>query len=238
MKKIYLLPFLLITVISYSQANKSDAVNDYLIEYLKKQEIESGPERSIYREKAQEIINKTTDTVVKNKAIKYLLYLDSKVFDNSKTVNFESFKNEKLKKFKVKTDKFTGTTFITHKDFSTLAPLQTYIVIKNNEAFLRVTTNYNGSGWIFMNRLSLLLKGSKYSYDIKKPEREVTSGSYVRENADQIADKNLLEILKSFNGVDSDVEIRLEGDSKYYDTRIKARQIPAINETIEIYDAL
>jgi len=236
MKKKYLAIILLFVISLHAQENKPDPVGREMLKFLKSQDIESNTVRNLWIEEANKIISKSSDTVVINNTKKYLRLLDTLKFNNEKTIKFSSLSNERLKNYSVQTDKFTGNSFITHKKNNTYSEFKIYIAISNDNAFIRVKTHYSGKDWVFMDKVILLIDGKKYSYNLKKTTREIESGG-VTEDVDQIADDNLVNIIKAISETKTQIDIRLQGDSKVYDGYIKEKELLPIRETFELYNS-
>lgn len=235
MRHIYLI-FLLFTSSLFSQEYQPDLVNAELIKYIKSVDVQTNSVKDLLIEKVEGILLSTVDTVVIKDARSYLQILKNKNLSNSRNVNTDNIVYDK-KKFNVRKDKFTGNVFIKHKNFSNIGIIQVYIAIIKNEAYLRVVTSYKGQGWIFMDKASLLIHGKKYDYHLTEVEREVSSGAYVSEVSDQIANEDLYNIINFLSNCDEDVDVRLSGD-KYDDRKLKQKYIETIRETLELYKTL
>ena len=146
---------------------------------------------------------------------------------------YNSLDKDYKKQFVNDFDKFKNVSFIKAKitGFDMLKP---YISVKDNVVRLRLETIYKGFGWLFFKKAIVIVDGVNYEYDAGTTDREVLSGSSVREESDVSVDENILKILNLIASSNNPVEMRLTGD-KYSDFKISEKQKERIKSVLDLY---
>lgn len=159
-------------------------------------------------------------------------------FIDSKARSFAEVPKDLLRKFDHKYDKFTKVRYLSPKGhmFDNIAP---YILIdKDDRLFLRTKVRFDGGGWIFMDKMFILINGDVDEYVFKgEPDRDVNSRAIVRESFDNLVDEHLYTILNKIVNAKSVVSVRLEGD-KRFDMDLNERNIRRIRETLQLFNYL
>ena len=150
-----------------------------------------------------------------------------------------------LKSFKLEEDVFQGVKFYyppawkLYSNGSWMADktsfIRPYIGVSGNTVWIRVIYNYTGRDWVFWTKLTVLADSDRFtkSYSYLNIVRN-NSGGKVWEYYDDNAD---IAMLRAIAGAES-VQMRFEGSDYSADFTLDAADKEAIQQTLEIYDAL
>lgn len=157
-------------------------------------------------------------------------------FAQTLSKNLSSLSKDDLKGFRVEHDDFKKTTFISKKGWGFQDWYAPYLSINKGNLQLRWVLKYRGSGWLFMDKVSIIVNGQTYSFPID-PFRDVISGSEVSEIADIIANDYIINILREISKTETMVKFRFEGkNSRDYVLAVNGAN--KIGEVITLYDKL
>ena len=215
-----------------------DNYNKVLLKYIMEKPVENVAVKNLLSEKAQDILKTTKDTNVIKMTNNYIKELNQMDFTNSKNVDLNKTSEIYLKNFRVNTDKFSKITYITHKKNDSYPRINIYIAIYDKAAYLRLTTEYYGKDWIFMNKVTLIIDGKTYDFNVKKTKRDVSSSATVNETSDQIVTKDLMEIINALNNTNNNVDIRFEGNENVQDYVMNNKYLYTLKETITLFNSL
>jgi len=150
-----------------------------------------------------------------------------------------------LKSFKLEEDVFQGVKFYYpsawkfYSNGSWMADkttfIRTYIGMNNSSVWIRVIYNYTGRDWVFWTKLTVLTDSDRFtkSYSYFNIVRD-NSGGKVWEYYDDNAD---IAMLRAIAASDT-VQMRFEGSDYSSDFTLDAADKKAIQQTLEVYDAL
>lgn len=155
----------------------------------------------------------------------------NKVVTSSRYIDVTKLPEEILKKYSIRKDKFTSTTFLIHKKSS--ENLRVYISLNNSSAFLRFVCKYEGQDWVFMKNIVFLIDGIRYDYTPKNIKRNAYLGG-VYERVDDLIIDSSSPLLNALCNAKSGVDIRFEGDT-VRDFGYYRRVTISIKETIDLF---
>lgn len=157
--------------------------------------------------------------------------------NNVQSKNLSELSKDDLKKFRIEEDKFKNRKFIYYKKWGFETLFEPYIGIKNNSMYMRLKTRYQGSSWIFYDKIQFIINDKNYEFSVSEPDRNVEYGNGVKEIADTPVDENILNILYLISDVNNKVSVRFTGKySKDYNL-YKSNQ-EKIKEFLDLYDKL
>lgn len=151
-------------------------------------------------------------------------------------------KKETVGKLNVKTDKVTGITWYHHPRQPYYANTRSYClpyIGKNSSStWLRWRLWYTGDDWVFWEKLTFVVDGTKtykyYAYrDVTRDNGSGDVWEYVDIQVDR-EDRELLEAIAD----STETIIRFEGDNHHYDLTVSAKDKQAIKEVLAAYDVL
>lgn len=238
MKKLVLITFLIcMTFISFAQ-QESDAFYKVYLTEIKKLDVDSDAARNIIIKNLDKSIGEMGDSSVKQSYVDYKSKLSAMIFIDSRSKPLDILSKEDLKGLNRDYDKFQKKTFIEIKSntYSSLAP---YLIIDDQDRlFLNLRVNYNGPGWIFMDKMTVLIGSETYNYKFKnESKRDVKSDGNVRERISEPVNDELFDMLDHIAGNEGAVSVRLQGD-KYKDEKISSRTIEGIRQILSVYHKL
>ena len=153
------------------------------------------------------------------------------------TANDVDFSDKKkFKEYRIEKDKFKNATFIYAKGYYNPPDFNSYIVLNAGKINLRLVTYYRGSGWLFMDKVIVLINDEKIEFNLIDPKRDIGS-PYVNESADNLVDENILKFMRAAADPNSDVEIRLQGE-KYTDFKLSKMTKEKFSKILALYDEI
>ena len=127
--------------------------------------------------------------------------------------------------------------YFIHPRVSYWSHVEVYYGIKPNHIWARMKLDYTSDSWLFMKSANIYTDNNKYEtgnfyWDVK---RDVLDGGRVKEYVDLPAGDGTLAVMKElFNSKNKRI-VRLIGDEYYEDQDIPEKDIPALNEVIDLY---
>ena len=235
MKKLILLAALFLSFNSFSQ--DVDIVNRVVFNQMKKMDTNDEAVQEMLLVKLDEMRAETKDSVLIKKIDVFKLELQNgtpKATKTISTINQSVLDNIDTKKFKIVEDKFQNLKFIYNKKRS--SP-RVYIAVSENYAVLRLSESYSGSDWIFMDTMFFLLNDEeRMSLPLDNVERDVISGSMVKEYADVVLNSDQIEFLSKIEE-STRVDIKTVGKgTKRYELTKKSKI--NINDILKLYQEL
>lgn len=152
-----------------------------------------------------------------------------------KSKNIDVLSKQDLKGFQVTKDKFTKSTFITPIYGLWGGQFQLYIANTDGLVMLRFVVEYRASDWLFFDKVTMLTGDEQieyYDYDTKKSVYD-----NIEEKSDILVNDALLKFLEKVV-MNQEVDVRLEGDKRVYDTKISKKQIKSISNALMLYRKL
>ena len=150
--------------------------------------------------------------------------------------NIEFSNKKKFKDYRIENDKFQNATFIYAKGFYNPPDFNSYIVVSDGAASMRLKTYYRGSGWIFMNRVIALVDGEKFEFMVDNPQRKLGYPK-VDEESTTFVDENILKFMRAAADPNSEVEVRLQGE-KYTDFKLSKMTKEKFAKILTLYDEI
>lgn len=232
MKKIILFTFL---ITSFSYAQKKDVVNEFMFVQIKKIGIESQQHKELVIDQLKEITEKTKDTVLLAKVQEYKKSIDSIQPIIGLKADYDKLTKKDLKGFRENYDEFKKSRFIYSKIRADL--IHPYIALNDGNMYLRLKTKYSGSGWVFADKVKIIIDDEIFTYELGSTDRNVRTGRFVEEKSDILVDEYLLGMLEKISISQEKIKMRFKGD-KYYDTKIRKADIRKIKEVLALYNKL
>lgn len=158
-------------------------------------------------------------------------------FREYKKVEFAKTEKNQLKDFRVTEDKFQSTVYIHSRKEPDSNMISIYLGITDNEAFIRLRTNYSGSRWIFYDRVTVNIGAQNYTIMISDLKRETHSAGNVTERSDMLVSEDLYKVIMAISRAKEDVELRFKGE-KVKDIKLSKKTIESIRETLALYHTL
>ena len=143
---------------------------------------------------------------------------------------------KKFKEYRIEKDKFKNATFIYTKGYYNPPDFNSYIVLNEGKINLRLVTYYRGSGWLFMDKVIVLINDEKIEFNLSDPKRDIGS-PYVNESADNIVDENMMKFMRAASVPESKVEVRLQGE-KYIDFKLSKNTKEKFSKILALYDEI
>lgn len=154
---------------------------------------------------------------------------------------------EKTPMFNINYDKVQDITWYEHKSLPKYIDIRSYVIPflgkSGNNYWISTRYNYTGDDWIFWNKMTILVDGTKYY-------KNVGRGNTVRDNDTEVweyyeeplesnvgMDNSELKMLKAIAQSDETV-IRFEGDDYYYDLTVTPTDKKIISDVLALYEAL
>lgn len=151
--------------------------------------------------------------------------------------NISEIPKETLKGFNVDYDKFQKTNFIKAKSGWT-DDFYPYISLSDDGTMsLRMVISYRGSRWIFFDKIHLIIDGEDYSYFFTDTNRDVISGSLVKEWVDIRVDEEMFGILQAVSSSKTKIDIRFSGE-KSSDGKIGLKEAEITTRILELFEKL
>lgn len=187
-----------------------------------------------------QIVKQTKDSILKKEANAYLIELNEEKIVNPEALKLDVSKipSEKLKNFNYNQDKFTGSTFFTHKKSGNRIKL--YIGCNKENVYLRFVCVYEGSEWVFIKSIVFLIDGEKFEFIPSNSSRDVINSSVgvrVKERIDEAVNENDLKLMNAIANTKNDIDVRFEGE-KIRDDKFLKKIAIHFKETLELYDYL
>lgn len=241
MKKIISILLLSISFLYVKAQTQSESFYKVLLHSYKTMRVENSAQKSyIIKKLKEDLTNIPSDYKIKAEYDSFIIELESmKLNDHLAKKNINQIDKSLTRGLEIREDKFDGKTIISSKGNNTIDP---YIIIlhPSNQMVLRLRMNYNGNGWIFMDKAIFLIDDVPYEYSFNnKPYRDVTGSSIsmVNERADEIVDDQLMEIMSKIMNTKNPVEVKFIGD-KYKIQKITNKEIYKLDQTIKIFNEL
>lgn len=150
--------------------------------------------------------------------------------------NIDFTDKKKFKDYRIENDKFQNATFIYAKGYYNPPDFNSYIVVSDGAASLRLKTYYRGSGWIFMQRVIALINGEKFEFLLDNPKRNLGYPK-VDEESTTFVDENILKFMRAAADPNSEVEVRLQGE-KYTDFKLSKMTKEKFAKILTLYDEI
>ncbi len=154
----------------------------------------------------------------------------------------EKEKKTAISKLKSKTDKVSGITWYEHPNqphyVNSRSYVLPYIGVTEYSTWLRLRFLYTGDDWIFWDNLTILVDGNRFykTYSYYDVERDNDHGD-VWEYIDYSPTNEDIEMLKAIANSNETI-VRFQGDSDYYDLKIKSSDKTAIKDVLSAYEYL
>jgi|SRR5690554_1685017 len=234
MKKIILLLAFCASFMVYGQ--ERDQVNILLFEYAKKMQIGTEDEKKVILNQYDKIIESTNDKILKKEVIEEKERLKNRQFNNSvKAKETSVLTRDDLKGIKISTDKFNNSTGIYHRNNTGTLRFSIFITSEGN-MYLRFTSYYKGSSWIFFKYVTILSDGKTYDYIFNDPKRETYSGG-VEEWSSTLLEMDQIEDFRKILKSENEISIRFRGD-KRYDRTLSKSEKERMKKILDVYDKL
>jgi hypothetical protein len=233
MKKIILLLLLVSGVMNGQSEAQLKFDKDLRVKFdsFKDTPITTEESRSLVINAVETISKYTMDPILKLETKEYLEKIKTQKLVQNKQSDLSKLPPDLLKKFNQYTDKFSLTTFLTHKKTDNL-----YIAVKNDIAYLKFKIIYRGSDWVFMKKIIFLIDGQNYEYIPIKVKRDVVIGSGVTETVEETVTDSYLPLMNAIANAISDIQVRFEGDKYKDQIYYQKRMSLPFKETLELYN--
>lgn len=232
MKKFILLLLLVSGFVNAQSEEQQKFDKDLRIKFdsFKDNPITTEESRGLVLNAMETILKYTMDTNLKVEIKAYLEKIKTQKLVQNKKSDLSKLPPELLKKFHQYTDKFSLTTFLTHKKTDNL-----YIAVKNDVPYLKFKIIYSGKDWVFMKKIIFLIDGQNFEYIPIDVKRDVVLGSGVTEKVEETVTEAYLPLINAIANATTDINIRFEGDKIRDQVYYKKIAIP-FKETLELYN--